>query len=80
MSFDLAGNLYGTTQWGGAYESGVVFKLTPQPDGGWMFSKTRVFKQGQHPSAGLVMDAAGNLYGTTISGGKGYGVVFRITP
>jgi uncharacterized repeat protein (TIGR03803 family) len=80
LVLDGAGNLYGTTWGGGAYDSGTVFKLTPQPDGHWKLTKIHVFKYGQHPQAGLVMDAAGNLYGTARFGGLGYGVVFRITP
>jgi uncharacterized repeat protein (TIGR03803 family) len=78
---DAAGNLYGTTSAGGAYDSGTVFKLTPQPDAHWKFTKLHVFKNGQHPQAGLAMDAAGNLYGAAPGGGPvGYGLVYKITP
>ena len=77
---DTAGNLYGTTADGGAYDSGTVFKLAPQPDGSWKLTKLHVFKNHQKPFAGLVMNAAGNLYGTAQYGGLGNGEVFQITP
>lgn len=77
---DVYGNLYGTTRNGGVYNSGTVFKLEPEPGGYWNLTKLHTFKHGQHPYAGLVMDNAGNLYGTAPGGGYGYGVVFRITP
>jgi uncharacterized repeat protein (TIGR03803 family) len=80
LIFDAAGNLYGTTYAGGAYDSGTVFRLRPQPNGHWKRTTPHLFKSGQHPAAGLVMDAAGSLYGTTLYGGKGYGVVFQIIP
>jgi len=82
LTLDAAGNLYGTTFWGGAYNQGTIFKLTPSPDGNWTRSTLHAFKGGDGfgPTAGIIPDAAGNLYGTTESGGKGYGVVFRITP
>lgn len=79
LIFDTHGNLYGTTLSGGAYGAGTVFKLTPQPDGHWKLTRLHSFR-GHHPYADLVIDAAGNLYGTTTGGGLGYGVVFKITP
>jgi uncharacterized repeat protein (TIGR03803 family) len=76
-----AGRLYGTTTGGGA-GYGVVFKLTPNRDGTWTESVLHFFRgpDGAYPQAGLVFDAAGNLYGTTTGGGAGYGVVFKLTP
>src|ERR1700686_2591622 len=77
---DAAGNLYGTTYFGGAYGYGTVFKVdnTGQetvlyafcPDGG-----SSKCTDGQAP-AGLIRDAAGNLYGTTTNGGTGTGASF----
>jgi hypothetical protein len=59
----------------------TVFKLAPNPDGSWTMTKLHVFGRGLlTPLAGLVMDAAGNLYGTGVGGRKGDGVVFKITP
>ena len=80
---DAAGNLYGTTSSGGAYSAGTVFKLTPNPDGTWAESVLHSFSggsDGANPQAGVILDAAGNLYGTTPYGGAGGGVVFKLTP
>jgi uncharacterized repeat protein (TIGR03803 family) len=80
---DAAGNLYGTTFTGGAGGCGTAFKLTPS-NGSWSFSILYSFYGGAGacgPSAGLVMDAAGSLYGTTSrTGAYGEGVVFKLTP
>ncbi len=77
---DSAGNLYGTTSGGGASNKGSVFKVTPSGEGSILYS----FKggaDGQAPSWGVIMDGAGNLYGTTTFGGAaGYGTVFKVTP
>ncbi len=84
LIFDAAGNLYGTTYWGGTYDFGTVFELTPQAGGGWIDKVLHSFSMptdGYHPQAGLIFDAAGNLYGTTSEGGThGSGTVFEITP
>ena len=88
--FDGTGNLYGVTTWGGAggcqSGCGTVFKLTPAVSGGkWTEKVLHSFNDngvdGWEPDGGLIIDAAGNLYGTTYSGGAyGYGAVFAITP
>ncbi len=83
LIFDQAGNLYGTTYLGGAYKQGTVFQLTPNGDGSWRESVLHSFNNtdGSNPSASLVFDAAGNLYGTTRTGGTYYeGTVFQLTP
>ncbi len=84
LIFDSAGNLYGTTYFGGAYGYGVAFELSPNADGSWKESVLHSFtgsKDGSEPQAGLTFDQAGNLYGTTWEGGAyGYGVVFELTP
>ena len=69
---DAAGNLYGTTASGGIYDLGTVFELTPNNDGGWTELVLHHFglgRDGADPTAGLIWDAAGNLYGTTSTGG-----------
>jgi uncharacterized repeat protein (TIGR03803 family) len=75
LVFGAAGNLYGTTLSGGAYNYGVVFELTPKAGGGWtekvLYSFNDDGKDGYSPHAGLVFDAAGNLYGATLLGGAG---------
>lgn len=86
LVLDPAGNLYGTTPMGGSAKCdggagcGVAFKLDPQ--GNETVLRTFLWgKRGTFPSAGLLRDAAGNLYGTTIEGGQQYrGVVFKIDP
>jgi uncharacterized repeat protein (TIGR03803 family) len=85
LVFDKAGNLYGTTAFGGDAQCicGVVFKLTPSSNGKWKYSRLHAFvaSDGYEPAAGLIIDSKGNLYGTTVVGGKyGGGVVYEITP
>jgi uncharacterized repeat protein (TIGR03803 family) len=81
---DAAGNLYGTTQYGGDSASGVVFELTPVSGGTWKESVLHTFvgEDGLYPVANLVIDKAGNLYGTPPRGGDPYGcgVVFEVSP
>jgi uncharacterized repeat protein (TIGR03803 family) len=90
---DAAGNLYGTTSRGGIYLDdcrprggcGVVFKLDKSGQETVLYSFTGK-ADGAGPEAGLLRDAAGNLYGTTSSGGAtggncgttGCGVVFKL--
>jgi len=85
LIFDKAGNLYGTTFQGGAYDDGTVFKLTPNSEGAWAESVLHSFnvddKDGGYPFAGVMLDSAGSLYGTTGYGGAyDYGTVFKLTP
>jgi uncharacterized repeat protein (TIGR03803 family) len=88
LTFDKAGNLYGTTELGGASKQGTVFEVTRNSDGTWTESVLYSFSggaDGGQPSAGLVLDAAGNLYGTTKFGGSancnlGCGTVFQLKP
>jgi uncharacterized repeat protein (TIGR03803 family) len=87
LIMDAAGNLYGTTTAGGQYGSGVAFELSPSSTG-WTETVLHSFNNsdGTYPYAGLIMDAAGDLYGTTYEGGNlacnapyGCGVVFELT-
>jgi uncharacterized repeat protein (TIGR03803 family) len=81
--FDHAGNLYGTTYAGGQNKDGTVFELTPSGSG-WTESVLYNFSgfgAGLNPAAGVIFDPAGNLYGTTSSGGQGgNGTVYQLTP
>jgi uncharacterized repeat protein (TIGR03803 family) len=88
--FDAAGNLYGTTRYGGASGNGTVFELTPESNGKWTERVLFQFtggKDGSQPWSGLILDSTGNLYGTTSGGGNSSdcaysscGVVFELTP
>ena len=89
-AFDALGNLYGTTISGGAHSCGTIFRLTPQ-SGSWVEKVLYSFscgKDGSGPQDGVVLDAVGNLYGTTFSNGNpngcthsgGCGTVFKLEP
>jgi uncharacterized repeat protein (TIGR03803 family) len=83
LIWDSAGNLYGTTTLGGT-GYGTVFELLPGSNGTWTERVLHEFNgtsDGNGPSGGLVIDGAGNLYGTTIVGGaKGAGTIFELSP
>jgi uncharacterized repeat protein (TIGR03803 family) len=77
---DAAGNLYGTTEYGGAYGYGSVFKLTPSGTETILHSFDLNGTDGAHPIARLVLYRR-NLYGTTADGGVyAAGTVFEVTP
>lgn len=89
MVQDAAGNLYGTTIGGGTYGVGTAYKLTPPTVAGGAWTKTTIFNflsygnGGSVPSSELTADSAGNLYGTTWSGGDATcncGVVYELLP
>jgi len=81
LVLDPAGNLYGTTAYGGKYGVGTVLELSPKPGGGWTEKVIHHFYYGALPYAGLVLDPAGNLYGTTFGDGMyGLGTVFELSP
>jgi len=75
---DANGNLYETTNGGGASGAGVVFKIDASGNETVLYSFTGGV-DGGYPVAGVIRDAKGNLYGTTDGGGaSGAGVVFKI--
>ena len=83
LLFDASGNLYGTTYYDGANDLGAVYELSPQAAGEWKERVLYSFKggsDGQNSISNLVIDSAGNLYGTTSEGGFGSGVIFELTP
>ncbi|HEX8815728.1 MAG TPA: choice-of-anchor tandem repeat GloVer-containing protein [Terriglobales bacterium] len=87
LILDGSGNLYGTCQGGGVYNLGIVFELSPEQDGLWAETVLHSFNNsgGTYPSANLIFDGNGNLYGTAYEGGSacagaGCGTVFEITP
>ena len=86
---DAAGNLYGTTQFGGAHGQGTVFKVRPSLKSEsvvYSFCSQENCGDGSEPNAGLIVDQTGHLYGTTEYGGNllhcgnGGGVVFEARP
>ena len=93
-AFDASGNLYGTTYGGGIsnpticlatnFGCGVAFKLAQNLNGIWFETVLHSFtgnSDGGNPEGGLLPDSAGNVYGTTTSGGADLGgVVYEITP
>jgi uncharacterized repeat protein (TIGR03803 family) len=78
---DSAGNLYGTTEQGGANGTGTVFKITSAGTESVLYSFGQLGgADGTSPYAGLVLGSDGNFYGTTKNGGAyGEGVVFKLT-
>jgi uncharacterized repeat protein (TIGR03803 family) len=88
LIIDGAGNFFGTTLMGGTSGAGTVFKISPTGQETVLYS----FKggsDGANPQAGVIMDRAGNLYGTTYFGGRnkicekvsnGCGTVFKLAP
>jgi uncharacterized repeat protein (TIGR03803 family) len=85
LIMDKEGNLYGTTSGGGAYDSGIVFKVTPTGEETVLHSFCSqggsYCPDGCFPLGGLIMDKKGNLYGTTNGcGASNSGTVFKLTP
>jgi uncharacterized repeat protein (TIGR03803 family) len=85
LIFAATGDLYGTANSGGAYDGGVVFRLTPATNGNWKETALLDFnfyaKYGAYPESGLILNSIGNLYGAASQGGAyGYGTVFEVIP
>ena len=92
VTLDQKGNVYGTTNYGGTYGYGTVYRVSPptQKGGAWTETVLYSFNPGTNigasPSGPLTFDGSGNIYGTTVfggdlncSGGFGCGVVFELT-
>jgi uncharacterized repeat protein (TIGR03803 family) len=84
VTFDAAGNLYGTTNTGGTSGKGTVWELYPGTSG-WTETVLHDFaggvSDGANPQGGVILDSAGNLYGVTPTGGtSGYGVAYEVIP
>lgn len=83
LAIDAHGNLYGTTRYGGTYDDGMVFRLSPTQSG-WLYSSLLQFNgaNGSLPSAPVIFGPDGTLYGTTAYGGagSGQGTVFNLRP
>jgi uncharacterized repeat protein (TIGR03803 family) len=86
VTLDAAGNLYGTTYYGGAASGlGTVYELSPGAGGTWTETIIHAFAEdnvdGFLPQGGVILDSAGNVYGATVNGGTAdLGVVFELSP
>ena len=87
LTLDSHGNLYGTTYRGGAQigDAGTVFKLSPGSNGSWnetiLYNFSSQAGSCQNPWSNVLIDAKGNLYGTTTGGGAwGGGCAYEISP
>jgi hypothetical protein len=80
VAFDRSGNLYGTTAFGGRYSGGTVYQVSGS-GGGWTGSLIYTFFGAYDPAHNVIVDNAGNLFGTTINEGQfGKGLVFELLP
>ena len=81
LVLNAKGNMYGTTSQGGKNGFGTVFKVTPSGKETVLYSFEGPPNDGAEPWGGVVLDAKGNMYGTTSQGGAyGLGTVFKLTP
>jgi uncharacterized repeat protein (TIGR03803 family) len=80
--FDSKGNLFGTGSEGGGADAGIVFELSPDSKGDWTENVLYDFpgNGGRYPKGELIIDLAGNLYGTASYGGTADGSVFELSP
>ena len=90
LVLDSSDNIYGTTMSGGTgrcyyYQQGcgIVYKLTPGPDGNWtetvLYNFVRGGGFGVNPSGGLILEGPGHFFVTTVAGGDGLGTVAELT-
>ena len=89
LALDDAGNIYGTVYVGDnancKFGCGAVFKLSPPAAAGGVWQETTLYKftggaDGGNPQGGVILDNAGNLYGTASTGGTGFGTVYKLVP
>ena len=75
LTFDAAGNIYGSTSEGGTQNCGTIYQLSPNPDGSWSHTVLYNFTcnnsiDGSFPAGGLVLGPSGQLFGTSLRGGN----------
>jgi uncharacterized repeat protein (TIGR03803 family) len=78
VTLDGSGNLYGTTRSGGPDNEGVVYKLDSAGNENVLFSFSYSGLSGYSPQTGVVLDAAGNVYGTSLGGTHSVGLVYKV--
>lgn len=80
LTFDGAGNIYGTTKYGGQYDDGMVYELT-KTSSGWTETNLYSFTNSLGgPYSGVTLDSNGNLYGTTLYAYNYHGSVYELSP
>jgi uncharacterized repeat protein (TIGR03803 family) len=82
LTLDPSGNFYGVTAYGGSFGFGNVFRLM-RSGGGWTYSSLYSFQDGNdggYPTADVILDASGNIYGDNTDGGAHFGVVWELSP
>jgi len=84
IALDAQGNVYGTTNSGGTNDAGIVYELSPQPNGSWTETILHVFGgsgDAGTPFGGITLDSHGNLFGAVTSGGtNGVGAIYELSP
>jgi len=84
VTLDSAGNLYGATLSDGVSSDGIVYKLTPSPNGPWTETTLYTFPlncNGPHPDAPLIWNAAqASLFSKAVASGSSAGTVYEVTP
>jgi hypothetical protein len=84
LTLDGAGNLFGTMSANNGFVRGTVFRLSPDGFGGYTHSRLFAFNDfatGVTPNAGVILDAVGNIFGTTTRGGSfDGGTIYRLSP
>ena len=84
VTLDSAGNLYGATLSDGVSSDGIVYKLTPSPNGPWTETTLYTFplnSNGPYPDAPLIWNAAQtSLFSTAVASGSSAGTVYEVTP
>jgi hypothetical protein len=83
---DATGNLYGITYEGGVQDHGIVYELSPNGSGGWIYSLVHTFcvespcSDGWQPSGPLIVDSAGDIYGVVMNSNNEHGLAYELMP
>ncbi|MFL6688697.1 MAG: choice-of-anchor tandem repeat GloVer-containing protein [Alphaproteobacteria bacterium] len=80
IAMDKKSNIYGITTFGGHYSAGTVYKINAQGKEIQLHAFAENQTDGGEPTGGVIIDKAGNLFGTTPWGGSNSGTIFKVTP